>query len=63
MKGHKPSTIYTETKAMDGEHSNEDGQISRDRNDIVQEDGHNQQDEEWFTIVELLNITNIYGVF
>jgi len=48
---------------MDGEHSGEDGYILGDQNDHVQEDGQNQQDEEQSTIVELLNITNIFGVF
>jgi hypothetical protein len=49
---------------MDGKHSGEYGYILRDQNDHVQEDvGQNQQDEEQSTIVELLNITSIFGAF
>jgi hypothetical protein len=44
---------------MDGEHSGDNGYILRDQNDHVQEDGQNQQDEEQFVIIELLNVTNI----
>jgi hypothetical protein len=48
---------------MDGEHSCEDDYISGYQNDHVQEDGKNQQDEEQFAVVELLNIASIFGVF
>jgi hypothetical protein len=48
---------------MDGKHLGEDGYVSRDQNDHVQEDGQNQQDEEQSIAVELLNIASIFGVF
>ncbi len=48
---------------MDGEHLGEDGYISGYQNDHVQEDGQNQQDENRFVAIELLNIASIFGVF
>ncbi len=54
--------IYTETITMDGEHSGEDGYISGDQNDHVQEYGKNQQDEKQFIAIEQLNITSISNV-
>ncbi len=40
----------------------EDKYILGNQNDHVQEDGMNQQDEEYFTVVELLNIKNIFNI-
>ncbi len=36
--------------------------MSGDQNDHVQKDGKNQQDEEYFIVVELLNIINIFNI-
>ncbi len=48
---------------MDGKHWGEDGYISGDWNDHVQEDDQNQQDDEQFAITKLLNIASKSNVF